>query len=74
MVRGWETPDPAKNIVTETQEKFMSWKLQNLARGAGWAKLGVLILAGLIVANAGRAQTSFGLPIVLAGNLRFWCL
>ena len=68
MVRGWETPDPAKNIVTETQEKFMSWKLQNLARGAGWPKLGVLILAGLIVANAGRAQTSFGVPIVLVGN------
>src|SRR5208282_2825378 len=40
----------------------MSWKLQNLASGAGWAKLGLLILAGLTVANAGRAQTSFYSP------------
>jgi uncharacterized delta-60 repeat protein len=54
--------------VTETQEKFMSWKLQNLASGTGWAKLGLLILAGLIVANAGRAQTSFYSPQVLAGD------
>ena len=65
MVRGWETPDPAKNVVTETQEKFMSWKLQNLASGTGWAKLGLLILAGLIVANAGRAQTNFASAQVL---------
>ena len=70
MVRGWETPDPAKNIVTETQKKFMSWKLQKLARGTGWLKLWVLILAGLIVANACWAQQgiSFYLPVVLVGD------
>ena len=55
----WETPDPVKNFVTETQEKFMSWKQKNLARGTGWPKLGMLILAGLIVATTGRAQFSF---------------
>ena len=60
-------PDPAKNVVTKTQEKFMSWKLQKLASGAGWAKLGLLILAGLIMANAGRAQTNFNSPQVLSG-------
>ena len=43
----------------------MSWKLQNLARGAGWAKLALLILAGLTLANAGRAQTTFATAQVL---------
>jgi len=62
------TPDPAKNFVTETQEKFMSWKLKNLARGTGWPKLGMLILAGLIVANTGRAQFSFYDPWTLMGD------
>ena len=65
---GWETPGPAKNVVTETQDKFMSWKLQNLASGTGWVKLGLLIFAGLVVANAGRAQTSFSSPQVLSGD------
>ena len=64
-VRGWDTLNLAKNVVTETQEKFMSWKLQNLASGTGWAKLGLLIWAGFIVANAGRAQTNFASAQVL---------
>ena len=46
----------------------MSWKLQNLASGTGWVKLGLLIFAGLVVANAGRAQTSFYSPQVLSGD------
>ena len=46
----------------------MSWKLQNLASGTGWVKLGLLILAGLIVANAGRGQDSFYAPQPLSGD------
>ncbi len=61
-------PDPAKNVVNETQETFMSWKLQNLASGTGRVKLGLLILAGLIVVNSGRAQTSFYSPQPLSGD------
>ena len=61
-------PGPGEVVVTETQEKFMSWKLQNLASTPRWAKLGLLILAGLIVANAGRAQGSFYTPQVLTGD------
>ena len=45
----------------------MSWKLQNLASGTGWAKLALLILSGLIVTNAGRAQTNFNSPQLLTG-------
>ena len=46
----------------------MSWKLQNLASGTGWVKLGLLMLAGLIVANAGRGQDSFYAPQPLSGD------
>ena len=46
----------------------MSWKLQNLASGTGWAKLGLLILAGLIMVNAGRAQTNLASAQVLTGD------
>ncbi len=46
----------------------MSWKLQNLARGAGWAKLALLIVAGLTLANAGRAQMNFANAYTLTGG------
>ena len=61
-------PGPGEDVVIETQEKFMSWKLQNLTSSTGWAKLGLLILAGLIVANTGRAQFSFYTPQVVTGD------
>ena len=61
-------PEAGEDVVIETQEKFMSWKLQNLTSGTGWTKLGLLILAGLIAANSGRAQLSFYTPQVLVGG------
>ncbi len=46
----------------------MSWKLQNLGSRAGWAKLALLILAGLTLANAGRAQKTFATAQVLSNG------
>ena len=46
----------------------MSWKLTNLARRAGWAKPGLIILAGWMMASAARAQTNFASALVLSGD------
>jgi len=43
------------------------WRLQNLLKRAGLVKLGLVVLAGLLV-TTGRAQMSFATAQVLTGN------
>ena len=52
----------------------MSWMLKKIGSRAGWVKLGLLILAGLIMATAGRAQSTFPFALGADGRLRFLCL
>ena len=49
-------------------KKFTSLRLRNLVGSAGLLKLGLVILAGLMV-NVGKAQTNFASAQVLTGDL-----
>lgn len=49
-------------------QKFASLRPLRFTGNAGWLKLGLVILAGLIAASVGRAQNSFYSPLLLVTN------